>query len=83
MTFGEHFKACRLRTGKGLHAFCQEHGFTPTYVMDLERGRVTPSIFDAMFMEYASALGIEPRTAEWGEFQRLASDPATLANTND
>ena len=68
-TFGDYFKACRTRTGKGLHAWCQEHGFTPSYVMDVERGREPPPIaHEPALQQFADALNLQAGSPEWHEF---------------
>lgn len=67
-SFGEHFKACRIKTGKTLRAFCLENGFDPGNISKLERGRMPPPTSEAKLTEYAHALQIEAGSDDWYEF---------------
>ena len=72
-SFGGVFKACRIKSGVTLRAFCQEHGFDPGNISRLERGRMQPPTSAEKLTEYANALGIDRGSDDWYEFFDLAA----------
>jgi len=72
-TFGEFFKACRIKAGVTLRAFSQNHGFDPGNISRLERGRLAPPHSQEKLARYAEALGLAPDSDDWVEFHDLAA----------
>ena len=86
--FGGFFKACRIKAGLTLRAFCQEYGFDPGNISKLERGRMPPPASEEKLAEYAVALGITRGSDEWYEFfDRAAAErgriPADLLSDEE
>lgn len=72
-TFGQLFKACRMRGGKTLRSFCLEHGLDAGNISRLERGRLPPPQRRDKLTQYAEALGVQPGSDEWLDFFDLAA----------
>ena len=86
--FGAFFKACRVKSGITLRAFCNMHGFDPGNISRLERGRMPPPTSEEKLTEYAEALGIERGSDDWYEFfDRAAAErgriPADLLSDEE
>jgi len=71
--FGDVFRQARLETGLTLREFCRQNGFDWGYTSKIERGKLPPPTKSKKLEEYAKALRLEKRSAEWGEFFTLAS----------
>ncbi|MCI0722294.1 MAG: helix-turn-helix domain-containing protein [Acidobacteria bacterium] len=67
-SFGQYFKQLRIKTGRTLRAFCQEHGYDPGNLSRLERGLLAPPQGEEKLSEYAKALGLKRGSDEWYEF---------------
>ncbi len=69
--FGELFKSLRIGGGQTLRGFCQVHGFDPGNVSKMERGLLAPPQSPDKLGEYALALGLSAKSAEYAEFVDL------------
>lgn len=72
-SFGQFFKACRARAGKGLREFCIGNGFDPGNISRLERGRLPAPQSSSKLQQYAEALEIKKGSDDWYEFHDLAA----------
>ncbi len=72
-SFGEYFKACRIKTGVTLRAFCEEHVLDPGNMSRLERGVQPPPQSEAKLAKHANALRLRCGSDEWYEFFDLAA----------
>lgn len=70
--FGTLFRKHRKDAGKTLRAFCREHGYDPSNISKLERGKLPPPKEEKL-EEYAAALGLEKGTDKWYEFFDVAA----------
>jgi transcriptional regulator with XRE-family HTH domain len=75
-TFGQLFKAMRLRLGKTLREFCLEHGLDPGNVSKMERGILPPPQGKEKLEQYATFLGLKRGSTEWFDFFDLAAAEA-------
>lgn len=67
-TFGAFFRACRIRAGMTLRAFCKAKGFDAANISRLERGLMAPPASREKLEEYAEALSLERESPDWYEF---------------
>lgn len=75
-TFGEHFKACRKRTGKSVRAICEElpgNTYRPYWITQLEAGKRLAPTSEGMLGALARALELQANSEEWYEFCDLAA----------
>lgn len=78
MKFGEMIKENRLKQGKSLRKFCEEHEFDPGNHSRLERGLNSPPQNESIIRKLALAIGLEENSDEWNEF----FDAAYIENGN-
>lgn len=86
MTFGELFKALRIKRGLTLRQFCEQFELDPGNLSKLERGLLPAPHSDEKLKGYAKALGLKPGADEYLEFFDLAAASNrnfTIKNIND
>ena len=71
-TFGQAFKAYRLRLQLSLRKFCKNNGFAPGNISKLERGLLPPPKAERLHV-YAKALELSEGSDAWYEFCDLAA----------
>jgi len=71
-TFGQVFKAHRIKLKLSLRQFCQTNGFEPGNISKLERGLFPAPRGERLYI-YARALGLSEGSEEWYEFCDLAA----------
>ena len=72
-SFGEYFKALRIKKGLTLRAFCAEYSLDPGNMSKLERGLFAPPQDMDTLKKYAMHLGVKPGSREWHTFVDLAA----------
>ena len=86
--FGAFFRACRIRQGLTLRAFCRANSYDAANISRLERGEMAPTSSREKLEQYARTLNLESGSDEWFEFLDLAAAatgkiPADLADDKE
>ena len=72
-SFGTYFKQRRIATRQTLREFAVKHGYDPSNISKLERGRLGPPESEEKLAAYAKALRIKRGSPEWDEFRDRAA----------
>lgn len=87
-SFGEYFKALRIKKNMTLRAFCAEYNLDPGNMSKLERGILAPPQDMDTLRKYATHLGVKQGSEEWHTFVDLAAAgagriPQDIANEKE
>lgn len=72
-SFGDYFKALRIKKSLTLRAFCAEYELDPGNLSKMERGVLAPPQDMETLKKYATHLGVKPGSDEWHRFIDLAA----------
>jgi transcriptional regulator with XRE-family HTH domain len=76
MRFGERLRSLRLAQDLSLREFCLKHGYDPSNMSKIERGRMAPPQKPEQVEQLAARLGLRAGSREWQEFMDSAAAEA-------
>ena len=82
--FGSYLKKLRLEKGLGLRAFAHKIGLDPSFLCNIEHGKLKHPRGSEKLLKMAKVLGLEENSDEWNMFFDLSADqpdriPADIA----